>query len=92
MYEKMASLTLSNRLAASVMLILVSKLGRNGLVRDSLANVAKRCHGTLQQVEKAMADLVDAGMINSVEISNEPGGPLTCVVNPELAMAYKPDE
>jgi len=82
----------TNPHAVSVMLTLMSIMGNNGVVQTTQATVAKHCNFTLQQVEKAVADLVDAGWIYSVDASTEPGGPLVCFVSPDLARAEKPDE
>jgi len=74
------------------MLTLMSIMGGDGVVQTTQAKVAKHCNSTLQQVEEAIADLADAGWIISVEASTEPGGPLVCFVNTDLARTEKPDE
>lgn len=89
---KLAELTRTNPDATSVMLTLMAKMEASGVVRVTQATVAKLCNYTLQQVEKALVDLADAGWINSVDASTEPGGPLVCVVNPDLARMERPDE
>jgi hypothetical protein len=73
------------------MFTLLSQIGSNGLVRVTQSTLATLCESTLQQVEQAIADLADAGLIGSVEISTGPGGPFTCVINPDLARVEKPD-
>jgi hypothetical protein len=90
--EKLSGMNRTNPHATSVMLILMSKMAGDGAVRVTQATIAKECHSTLQQVEKAIVDLADAGWIYSVDASTEPGGPLVCVVNPDLARVEKPDE
>lgn len=89
---KLSGMNRTNPHATSVMLILMSKMGGNGSVRVTQATIAKECNSTLQQVEKAIIDLADAGWIYSVDASTEPGGPLVCIVSPDLARVEKPDE
>lgn len=89
---KLSGMNRTNPYATSVMLILMSKMAGNGSVRVTQATIAKECNSTLQQVEKAIADLSDAGWIYSVDASTEPGGPLVCFVNPDLVSAEKPVE
>ena len=91
-YGELSGMNRTNPHATSVMLILISKMAGNGAVRVTQATIAKECNSTLQQVEKAIADLTDAGWIYSVDASTEPGGPLVCFVNPDLVRADKPDE
>ncbi|WPN49117.1 hypothetical protein [Pseudomonas sp. P8_241] len=91
-FMELSRLNRTNPHAVSVMLTLMSIMGGNGVVQTTQAKVAKHCNSTLQQVEKAIADLADAGWIISVDASTEPGGPLVCFVNPDLAKAEKPDE
>jgi len=88
---ELSLLTRTNPHAVSVMLTLMSNMGTNGDVQTTQATVAKHCNSTLQQVEKAIADLIDAGWIHSVDASTEPGGPLVCFVNPDMARAEKPE-
>lgn len=88
---KLSGMSRTNPHATSVMLILMSKMAGNGSVRITQATLAKECNSTLQQVDKAIADLADAGLIYSVDASIEPGGPLVCFVSPDLARAEKPD-
>ncbi|WP_460127831.1 hypothetical protein [Pseudomonas sp. H1_D05] len=78
--------------ATSVMLTLMSIMGGNGVVRTTQAMVAKHCNYTLQQVEKAIADLAEAKWILSVDASPEPGGSLVCTVNSNVARSENPDE
>lgn len=82
----------TNPHAVSVMLTLMSIMGGNGAVKTTQATVAKHCKSTLQQVEKAIVDLTDAGWIVSVDASTEAGDPLVCFVNADLVRAEKPDE
>lgn len=89
---ELSGMNRTNPHAASVMLILMSKMVGNGSVKVTQATIAKECNSTLQQVEKAIADLADAGWIYSVDASTEPGGPLICTVNSDLARAEKPEE
>lgn len=89
---KLSGMNRTNPHATSVMLILMSKMAGNGSVRVTQATIAKECNSTLQQVEKAIADLAEAGWIYSVDASTEPGGPLVCFVNPDLVIAEKPNE
>lgn len=89
---KLSGMNRTNPYATSVMLILMSKMAGNGSVRVTQATIAKGCNSTLQQVEKAIVDLADAGWIYSVDASTEPGGPLVCFVNPDLVRAEKPEE
>ncbi|WP_095119451.1 hypothetical protein [Pseudomonas sp. Irchel s3f10] len=91
-FMELSRLNRTNPHAVSVMLTLMSIMGGDGLVQTTLAKVAKHCNSTLQQVEKAIADLADAGWIISVDASTEPGGPLVCFVNTDLARTEKPDE
>ncbi len=76
----------------SVMLTLMSNLESNGVVRTTQATVALQCSITLQDVDKAIADLANAGLISSVEVSNEPGGSLSCVMSPDFARSDRPEE
>lgn len=89
---KLSGINRTNPHAASVMLTLMSIMGGNGVIRTTQAKVAKHCNSTLQQIEKAIADLANAGWIYSVDASNEPGGPLECFVNSDLVRAEQPDE
>ena len=89
---KLAPLMRKNAQVASVMLTMLSEIGSNGVVQVQLQSVAKLCHSTLQQVEKAVADLADAGLISSVDISTELVGSLACVINPDLARMSDPDQ
>lgn len=89
---KLSGMNRTHPHATSVMLILMSNMAGNGSVRVTQATIAKGCNSTLQQVEKAIADLADAGWIYSVDASTEPGGPLVCFVNPDLVRAEKPEE
>jgi|LNAP01.1.fsa_nt_gb hypothetical protein len=91
-FMELGRLNRTNPHAVSVMLTLMSIMGGNGVVQTTQAKVAKHCNCTLQQVEKAVADLADGGWIYSVDASTEPGGPLACFVSPDLARAEKPDE
>ncbi|MNV08049.1 hypothetical protein D3C71_985050 [compost metagenome] len=90
-FGKLSGMIRTNPHAASAMLTLMSKMGGNGSVRVTQAAIAEACNSTLQQVEKGIADLADAGWIYSVDASTQPGGPLVCFVNPDLARAEKPD-
>ncbi|MGY2187124.1 hypothetical protein [Pseudomonas sp. SDO5591_S426] len=78
--------------ATSVMLTLMSIMGGNGVVRTTQARVAKHCNYTLQQVEKAIAELAEAKWILSVDASPEPGGSLVCTVNSNVARSEKPED
>ena len=89
---ELSRLNQTNPNAASVMLTLLSIMGSNGVVQTTQAKVAKHCNSTLQQVEKAIADLAEEGWILSVDASSEPGGSLVCTVNPKLARSEKPEE
>jgi hypothetical protein len=91
-FMELSRLNRTNPHTVSVMLTLISIMAGNGVVQTTQAKVAKHCNSTLQQVEKAIADLADAGWIISVDASTEPGGPLVCFVSPDLARAEKPDE
>ena len=91
-FMELSQLNRTNPHAVSVMLTLMSVMGGGGVVQTTQANVAKHCNSTLQQVERAIADLADAGWIISVDASTEPGGPLVCVVNTDLARTETPDE
>lgn len=92
LFGELSKLIRTNPHAASVMLTLVAGIGDNGAVQVTQAAVAHQCEITLQEVEKAIAELETYGLISSVEASGESGGSLTCVVNPDLARAEKPDE
>lgn len=92
LFGELSKLNRTNPHTASVMLILVARISDNGAVQVTQAAVAHQCEITLQEVEKAIADLESAGLISSVEASSEPGGSLACVVNPKLARAEKTDE
>lgn len=91
-FMELGRLNRANPQAVSVMLTLMSITGGNGVVKTTHAKVAKHCNSTLQQVEKAITDLANAGWIFSVDASTEPGGPLSCFVNPDLVKAEHPDE
>jgi hypothetical protein len=91
-FMELSRLNRTNPHAVSVMLTLMSIIGSSGVVQTTQAKVARHCNSTLQQVEKAIADLANAGWITSVDASTEPGGSLVCFVNPGLAKAEKPDE
>ena len=82
----------TNPHATSVMLTLMSIMGGDGAVRTTQATVAKHCNYTLQQVEKAIADLAEARWILSVDASPEPGGSIVCTVNSNVARPEKPEE
>lgn len=92
MFGKLGELTRTNPHAASVMLTLMARMGTNGAVQVTQATVAKLCNYTLQQVEKAITDLAEANWILSVDASPEPGGLLTCILNPSFARSENPDE
>lgn len=91
LFEELGKMNQTNPHTAPVMLILVAAIDDDSAVQVTLAAVAGQCGITLQEVVKAIADLETAGLISSVETSNEPGGSLTCVVSPNLARAKKPD-
>jgi hypothetical protein len=88
----LSGLNRTNPHATSVMLTLMSIMSGNGLVRTTQATVAKHCNYTLQQLEKAVADLAEGKWILSVDASPEPGGSLVCTVNPKVARSHKPEE
>ncbi|MEJ5057943.1 MULTISPECIES: hypothetical protein [unclassified Pseudomonas] len=89
---ELSQLNRTNPHAASVMLTLMSIIGGNGAVRTTQAIVAKHCNYTLQQVEKAVAELAEGKWILSVDASPEPGGSLVCTVNSNVARSEKPEE
>jgi len=91
LFEELGKLNPTNPHSVSVMLNLVAGIDDGGAVQTTKAAVAQQCGITLQEVEKAIADLETVGLISSVETSNESGGSLTCVVSPNLARAEKPD-
>lgn len=92
MLGRLATLTMASPHATTVMFFLMARMAGDGTVRVTQATLAKQCDSTLQQVEKAIVDLADAGWISSVNASAEPGGALVCVINPELAMAEQAGE
>lgn len=91
LYEELGKLNPTNPHSVSVMLNLVAGIDDGGAVQTTKAAVAQQCGITLQEVEKAIADLETVGLISSVETSNESGGSLTCVVSPNLARTEMPD-
>lgn len=91
-FMELSRLNRTNPHAVSVMLSLMSIMGGNGVVQTTQAKLAKHCNSTLQQVEKAIADLADADWIISVDASTEPGGSLVCFVNTDLARTEKPED
>lgn len=82
----------SNPKVVSVVLNLVSCIDDNGTVQATQAMVAQECNITLNEVTETIAHLYDIGVISSVMLSLESGGPLSCVVSPDLAGAEKPDD
>lgn len=92
LFGTLADLSRINRNAVSVMLILISCVGGNGAVQTTQAVMARQCRINLKEVAKAIADLESAGLIGSVHARSEPGGALSCVINPDLARTEKPDE
>lgn len=92
LFGELNKLTRTNPHAVSVMLTLLANIGARGGVRVPKAALAHKYEITLQEVEKAIGDLESAGLICFVDASTELGGPLACVVNPNLARAEKPDE
>lgn len=88
----LTELNRTNRTAASVMLTLMARMGADSKVQITQAAVAELCNCTLQQVEKAIDDLAEGNWILSVDASSESGGPLTCIVNTNLARSEKPND
>ncbi|MDD2049692.1 hypothetical protein [Pseudomonas putida] len=92
LFAEVSDLIRTNPKAATVMLTLLANVYSNGVVETTQVLVADQCDMTLKDVGVAIAHLSTVGLICSVEASIEPGGPLTCVVNPGLATAEKPEE
>ncbi|MNE83495.1 hypothetical protein D3C81_1493240 [compost metagenome] len=80
-----------NPKVVSVMLNLVASIAGKGAVQTTQTMIAQECKITLKEVVEAIAHLSSAGFISSVMLSLESGGPLSCVVRPDLATAEKPE-
>jgi hypothetical protein len=86
---ELGKLTRTNRQAVSV--VLVIKVGANGMVRFAQAAAPQQCKIYLQEVAKAIGNLESADLIGSVDASIEWDGSLAYVVSPNFARAEKPE-